>query len=312
MPKTTERRLRVGTRGSRLAIAQTAIVAEALEAAAPQAVEVETVAISTAGDRVADRPYEAIGPKGVFARDIQQALHDDRIDLAVHSLKDLPALEPLGLVIAAVPERGEPRDVLVAHSATSFDDLPDGATVGTSSSRRTAMLRIRRPALVAVPLRGNVDTRLAKVQRGEIDAAILAGAGLARLGRSDAVTEWLDPERFPPPPGQGALAIEARTDRIMGDLAWVRDVEHAPSRAAVDAERVFMRILEGGCEVPLGAWARWSEGTLLCTGFVAAPSGDVHVFGEASGTDPEEVGAALAHDMLSRGADELIEGVRGP
>lgn len=307
-------RLRIGTRGSRLALAQTDLALVALERAARDAgveVDVEVVTISTKGDRSRKLRYEAIGPKGVFAAELQAALLDGEVDLAVHSAKDLPATEPDGLTVAATPERSDARDVLVSRDAARLDDLPSGVRVGTSSARRRAQLRILRPDLEVVGFRGNVDTRLEKVASGEVDAAVLAGAGLERIGRTDAAAEWLDPSRFLPPPGQGAIAIEARMEEAFEGLAWARGAEHGPTRAAFDCERVFMQAMEGGCEVPLGAWARADGGALVCDGFVADEGGRRHFRATARGDDPRAVGEDLARDLLARGAAELLAEVRG-
>lgn len=303
--------LRVGTRGSALALNQTGIATAALVevgAAGGLDLQIDVVTIRTTGDAVTDKPFEAIGPKGVFAAELQRALLDDEIDVAVHSLKDLAASEPDGLVLAAVLERGDARDVLVSRDDRSLDELPAGAVVGTSSSRRRALLTINRPDLRAVPLRGNVDTRLRKVADGEVDAAVLAAAGVLRLERGDAITEWLDPRRFVPPPGQGAIVIEARADRVGGDLAWIGGSEHSPTRAATDAERAFMRSVEGGCEVPLGAWAYEDGGELVCIGFVS--DGHEQVRGEERGRDPEAVGVALARRLIDAGAADLVARAR--
>jgi hydroxymethylbilane synthase len=264
------------------------------------------VRITTTGDVITDRPYEAIGPKGVFAAELEHALLDDRIDVAVHSLKDLPATEPEGLELAAVCERGDARDVLVSRDGLCLQELPAGARVGTSSARRRALLAIHRPDVRAVSLRGNVDTRLKKV-RTDLDAAVLAGVGIQRLGREDAITEWLDPLVFVPPPGQGAIVIESRAERLSGDLAWVREAEHAPTRACVAAERVFMQEVEGGCEVPLGAWARIESDGVICEAFVAAADGSRHLRDSARGSDPRAVGSELARRMLEAGAGQLRE-----
>lgn len=303
--------LRVGTRASKLALAQTDIVIGTLvDAARRRGVDLraEVVEIRTKGDAVTDRPFEAIGPKGVFAVELQQALLDDRVDVAVHSLKDLPSREPEGLVLAAVCERGEPHDVLVSRDGATLDTLPPGAAVGTSSSRRRLLVAIHRSDLVAAPLRGNVDTRLRKVADGEVDAAILAAAGIVRLGRREEITEWLDPQRFVPPPGQGALAIECRADRAAADLSWLENAEHQPTRACVDTERTFMEIVEGGCEVPLGAWARFEGDELVCDAFIASAEtvGTPRFFRDSRhGTDPAQVGSELAKRMLAAGAAEL-------
>jgi hydroxymethylbilane synthase len=206
-----------------------------------------------------------------------------------------------------VCEREDARDVLVSRENKTIDQLPAGSVVGTSSARRRALLAIHRPELQDAPLRGNVDTRLRKVKDGEVDAAILAGAGIVRLGRSGEISEWLDPLRFVPPPGQGAIAIEARADRMDGDLWWTRAAEHPRSRAAVRAERAFMRLVEGGCEMPLGAWARFEGDEIVCDGFISALDGSRYMIDHVRGTDPRVVGTELAQRMLRAGAGELTK-----
>jgi hydroxymethylbilane synthase len=298
--------VRLGTRGSKLALAQTEIAASALREAAQEPIEIEVVRITTKGDTVTDRPFELIGPKGVFAAELQRALVDGEIDLAVHSLKDLPADEPDGLDILAVCKRSDPHDVLVSRDGHTLSLLPPGSIVGTSSSRRQALVAMIRPDLHTAPLRGNVDTRLEKVRRGDVDAALLAAAGLIRLGLADEITERLDPQRFVPPPGQGAIAIEGRLDR--DDLAWVARADHAATRVCVEAERMFMRIVEGGCEVPLGAWARLEEDdVIVCEGFLASADGSAFVRETARGDRPAEVGAELARRIMAAGGAELAQ-----
>ena len=300
--------LRVGTRGSVLALTQTDLAIAALRTAAAARdvdFEVDVVRITTKGDQMKDKPFEAIGPKGVFAKEIERALLDDEIDVAVHSLKDLPSDEPDGLVIAAVLEREDPRDVLVSRDGQLLSELPPDAVVGTSSSRRRALLGIARPDLRTIALRGNVDTRLEKIASGEMDAGILAGAGLVRLGRENEITEWLDPMQFVPAPGQGTLAIETRSDRYGSDLSWIADVDHPDTRACTEAERAFMRGVEGGCEVPLGAWARVEEGEIVCEGFLSSADGATSIRDVARGSEPKTVGHDLAQQFLAAGAGEL-------
>jgi hydroxymethylbilane synthase len=258
---------------------------------------VEIVEISTRGDRDKTTPLGELGTKAVFAGELQRALLDDEIDIAVHSLKDLTVPEPDGLVIAAVPTRGDARDVLVSRDGQTFSELESGRTVGTSSVRREALVRAVRPDLRTVALRGNVDTRLTKVADGEVDAAILAGAGIVRLQREGEITQWLDPFEFVPPPGQGALAIEARADRMQDDLAWIAGCEDEASRIAVDTERAFMRVVEGSCEVPLGAWARIERGRIVLDAFLVQPSGEV-IRAHAHGYDGPVLGALVARFML--------------
>jgi hydroxymethylbilane synthase len=215
-------------------------------------------------------------------------------------LKDLTGAEPEGLVIASVPERADPRDVLVSRDGQLLSELEPGRVIGTSSVRREALVRAARPDLRTAALRGNVDTRLRKVADGEVDAAILAGAGIVRLQREDEITEWLDASEFVPPPGQGAIAIEARADRVGGDLEWIVASEDGDARRCVDTERTFMRIVEGSCEVPLGAWARPSDdedGVIVFDAFLVRASGEF-ARAHAHGTDPALLGAEVAALLL--------------
>ncbi len=261
--------LRVGTRGSALALAQTDLTIRILiDAARSNGVEVEAevVTIKTSGDGSQASSFESIGPKGVFARELQRALETDRIDVAVHSLKDLESTEPDGLTIVAVPKREDPRDVLISRRGFTLAELEPGAVVGTSSSRRRALVTLSRPDLALAPLRGNVDTRLRKIADGEVDAGILAAAGLLRLQRSSEITEWLDPTSFVPAPGQGALAIETLSSR--DDLSWIAAADDAETRICIETERAFMQRVESGCDAPLGAWARVDGEGIVCTAFV--------------------------------------------
>jgi hydroxymethylbilane synthase len=261
---------------------------------------VDIVEISTKGDRDKTTPFAELGTKAIFAHELQRALMDGEIDVAVHSLKDLTGAEPDGLVIASVPERADPRDVLVSRNGQVLSELEPGSVIGTSSVRREALVRAARPDVRTAPLRGNVDTRLRKVADGEVDAAILAGAGIVRLQREDEITQWLDAVEFVPPPGQGAIAIEARADRIRGDLGWIAASEDVTARRCVDTERVFMQIVEGSCEVPLGAWARPHDDdpdVIVFDAFLVKPSGEL-VRAHAHGTDPGLVGAEVARLLL--------------
>ena len=261
---------------------------------------VDIARISTKGDRDKTTPFPELGTKAIFAHELQRALLDGEIDIAVHSLKDLTGAEPDGLVIASVPERADPRDVLVSRYGISLTELEPGRVVGTSSVRREALIRAARPDLRTAPLRGNVDTRLRKVAEGEVDAAILAAAGIVRLQREDEITQWLDPAEFVPPPGQGAIAIEARADRVADDLAWIAASEDAVARRCVDTERTFMQIVEGSCDVPLGAWARPGDDDpdlIVFDAFLVSPSGEI-VRAHAHGSDPALVGAEVARRLL--------------
>ena len=244
-------RLRIATRRSPLARAQAALVADLLTASTP-GLSVEFVLIDTTGDRDRFRAIEDLGERGVFTRGVQTALVDGRADVAVHSYKDLPTAPLAGLRIAAVPVRADPRDVLVSRSGLRLADLPAGGVVGTGSARRAAQVRAARPDLMVAPLRGNVGTRVARVEAGELDAAVLAKAGLERAGLAAAIAETLEPPAFLPAPAQGALAVEVRTDR--SDVQrWAERIDDAAARAAVTAERAFLRDLRGGCNAPAGA-----------------------------------------------------------
>jgi hydroxymethylbilane synthase len=248
--------LKLGTRASALALAQSGWVASKLQAAHPD-LSIELVHITTTGDRsqAANTPLSSSSEKGVFAKEIEQALLDRSIDLAVHSMKDLASTLPDGLIIAAVPAREDPRDALIG---AQLDKLPTGARVGTGSVRRRALLCERRPDLTLLEIRGNVDTRLRKLADGEYDAIVLACAGLKRLGRADAITERLDPFWFTPDPGQGALAIETREDDT--DLRHVVSaLNNRTTAICVAAERAYLQALGGGCSTPVGAWANFPD-----------------------------------------------------
>jgi hydroxymethylbilane synthase len=288
-------RLRAGTRGSALALAQTDIAIAALRRVRAD-VDVEVIPMSTRGDVDKTTPFEQLGGKGIFAHELQRALAEGEIDIAVHSLKDLTGAEPDELRLVAILEREDARDCLVSRDGAVLADLPPGAVVGTSSVRRAALLRAERPDLETAPLRGNVDTRLRKVRDGEVDAAILAAAGILRLGRGDEISEYLDPLVFVPPPGQGAIAIEARGDR--SDLDWLSGAEHAATRTCVDTERSFMRVVEGSCEVPLGAWARIEDGMVVCDAFLVRSGEMARATGR--GAEPEVLGRTLAQDLIAR------------
>jgi hydroxymethylbilane synthase len=263
--------LRLGTRGSALARAQTAIVAEALRVL-HAGLALEVVVITTSGDRLAGPiPVEAASPpdsvKGLFTKEIEEALLRGEIDLGVHSLKDLPSAETAGLRIAAVPSRGDPRDVAISRDGVPLGDLSAGSRVGTGSARREVLVREARPDLVVQPIRGNVDTRLRKLAAGEVDALVLAAAGLIRLGLEVEITEWLPPERFVPAPGQGALAVQIRADDdAVGRI--IARLDDASTRTAVETERLFADHVGGGCRLPVGAYAEQRDGRLTLTGMV--------------------------------------------
>jgi len=313
----------LGTRGSPLALGQSGWVRHRLIAAAPGLV-VEMKVIRTTGDAQQaappDAPSEgtgaAVSDKGIFVKEIEEALRDSRIDVAVHSLKDLPVDQPEGLVIASIPVREDPRDVLVTRAGLRFEDLPRGARLGTGSPRRAAQLLHARPDLIVLPVRGNVDTRVRKMKDGLFDAVILAAAGLSRLGLlRDGALEGAAAVAIPeeiclPAVGQGALALEARA----GDVATIGVAEaigDARSAAEVAAERAFLAGLGGGCRVPVAALARAEGGRLRLRGRVASPGGETFVDVEAQGPleEARELGARLAEEAMGRGADRLLAGL---
>jgi len=298
---------RLGTRRSALALAQSRQVADALAAATGAAVEL--VEISTYGDRSA-AAIDQLGGTGVFVSALRDALLAGEVDLAVHSLKDLPTAPAPGLLLAAVPTRADARDALVARDHLTLGELPPGSRVGTGSPRRAAQLRALGYGLEVVPLRGNVDTRLRRVAAGDLDAVVVARAGLARLGRLDAVTETLDPLLMLPAPGQGALAVECRAGDARTTQA-LRPLDDPWTRAAVAAERGLLAALEAGCTAPVGALAEVAEGDrgpeLYLRAVVASADGSVCVRLSATGPlgDGEDVGRRLAADLLAEGVADL-------
>ena len=303
------RRLTIATRESALAMWQAEHVHGRLSSRYP-GTTVDLLGITTQGDRVLDRPLATIGGKGLFIKELENALRDGRADVAVHSLKDVPMDLPDGFVLGAISAREDPRDAFVSTRYARLDALPDGATVGTSSLRREAQLRTRRPTLRIASLRGNVHTRLRKLDDGQFDAIILAAAGLKRLGLGTRIRALLDPDESLPAPGQGALAIECRADRL--DL--LHALEPLADRAttlATSAERAFSRALGGSCQTPLAAYAEWEEGRLWLRGLLASRDGGELLRGEME-RDVADVdaavalGAALADDFLARGAHRLV------
>jgi hydroxymethylbilane synthase len=300
--------LRLGTRRSRLALTQSQWVADAITAAT--GVPVELVHIITEGD-VSKAAIAQLGGTGVFVTAIRQALHDGQVDLAVHSYKDLPTAPEPGLVLAAVPVREDPRDALVARDGLTLGELPPGSTVGTGAPRRVAQIRALGLGLDVVPIRGNVDTRMARVGPGDLDAVVLARAGLARLGRLDAITETLDPLQVLPAPAQGALAVECREDDER-TRALLAPLEHAGTRACVVAERSTLAALEAGCSAPVAAYADVADGEdgpeLFLRASVTALDGSDAVRGSVTGPlgEAAALGRALAAELLDRGAAELM------
>ena len=296
--------LRAATRTSALARRQTSIVASLLAEAC--GVSTEPVAVSTTGDRRADTPIHEMGGKGVFVKEVQAAVLDGRADIAVHSAKDLPSSTPEGLVLAAVPERGDPRDALVG---CRLADLPSGATVATGSVRRRAQLAALRPDLVFAELRGNIATRLDKAR--QFDAVVMAAVALHRLGLEPEALDVLEPDLFVPQVGQGAIAVECRADdRAL--LEKLAAVEHEPSRRAVDAERAFLAELGGDCTLPAGAHATAGvAGGVELTGLLASLDGATLIRDTRRGDDPETLGRTVARHLLDdRGGRALLDGGR--
>ena len=288
----------IGSRGSKLALWQAHWVRGELERLGHEcAIEI----IQTSGDKIADKPLPEIGGKGLFTAEIEDALIEGSIHVAVHSLKDLPTAMPELLSIAAIPAREDVRDAVCGKPLA---DLAHGAKVGTSSLRRAAQLRAIRPDLDILPIRGNVDTRLRKLDEGQYDSIVLALAGLRRLGLESRAAELLDPGVMCPAAGQGALAIETRADRT----ELVSALDHETTRAAVTAERALLAALGGGCQVPIGAWARMHRGELLLSGVVCAPDGSRVIRADKPGTplSAKVLGAMLAQELLDLGARELL------
>lgn len=303
--------IRVATRGSLLALTQTGWVVNRLREANPD-LTFETQTFKTVGDTVLDRALSQIGDKGLFTKELEAALLDGRADLAVHSLKDLPSELPDGLVLGCVPEREDPRDVVITRDGTAFADLPPGAQVGTSSLRRVAQLRAQRPDLNFVPIRGNVDTRLRKLSEGQVDALVMAAAGLHRAGFADRITEYLDPEYCLPAPGQGALAIEIRAaDARIGQV--VSRIHHMPTALEVMAERAILGRLDGGCQVPIGAHAVFDGGLLHVEGLIAATDGSrvIRYAAEGDAGRARSLGVEVADWLLDHGGREILDAVRG-
>lgn len=288
---------------------QTRLAVAALEAACP-GLQFEITPISTAGDRDKSSPLAAVGVS-VFVKELEEALADGRVDMAVHSLKDMPSRLPDGYVLAGLLPRGDPRDVLVSRFRAPLEDIPAGARIGTGSPRRAALLRALRPDIETAPIRGNVDTRLRKALEGEgrYDGAILAASGLQRLDRMEDHFVYLDPESFTPASGQGTLVIETSEDnQEASDIAAA--IDDPPTRLASTAERAFLARLGAGCNAPASAYATLAGGEITVRGFVAATAGERNLFVRRTGPQEQaqEIATALAEEMLEQGAGEMING----
>jgi hydroxymethylbilane synthase len=298
--------LTIGSRGSQLALWQARWIKARLEELGESS---DIQIIKTTGDKIADVPLAKVGTKGLFTKEIEEALLAGAIDLAVHSMKDLPTLLPEGLTVAAVPAREDPRDALVG---CKLKDLPAGCKVGTSSLRRAAQLRALRSDLEVEPVRGNLDTRLRKLEEGRYTAILLACAGLKRMGWDDRIAEIISTDYMCPAVGQGALAVETRDDGGPA-MEICRKLDHPGTRTAVTAERAVLAALGGGCQVPIGAYATVDNGELRLTAVVCTPNGERLIRRNASGPagSAEELGGTLGQELLDAGADEILEAVYG-
>lgn len=300
-------RINIGTRGSKLALWQANWVKSAIEEQHPQ-VDVELVIIKTKGDKILDAPLAKVGGKGLFVKEIEEAILSGRVDLAVHSMKDMPAEIPDGLSIGAIPEREMPADVLISRSNRTLAALPQKAKVGTSSLRRGAQILHARPDIRIETLRGNVDTRLKKLDTQDLDAIVLAAAGVKRMALEDRITEYLDESVMLPAVGQGALCIEIRkNDPDIEPL--IAPMNHRESALAVKGERAFLHRLEGGCQVPIAAHGKMIGDRYVLTGLVASLDGAEVIRETISGelTDAEKIGVELGNRLLSKGADRILK-----
>lgn len=303
--------VRIATRKSALALWQAEYVKAALEQSHP-GLQVELVPMSTQGDKILDTPLAKIGGKGLFVKELETAMLEGRADIAVHSMKDVPVEFPEGLMLAVICEREDPRDAFVSNRFASFAELPQGAVVGTSSLRRQCQLKALRPDLVIRDLRGNVNTRLAKLDAGEYDAIILAAAGLIRLGFQSRIAGYIDVAHSLPANGQGAVGIECRTDDA-AIRALLAPLEHTATRQAVLAERAMNRQLQGGCQVPIGAFAVHEGDSLWLRGLVGQLDGSTILRAEVRGaaTAAEQLGEQLAQQLLDQGAAAILAAVYG-
>jgi len=303
--------LRIGTRGSSLALAQSNWVREKIEARYPD-IKVELDRIKTKGDKILDAPLSKIGGKGLFVKEIEDALLRQKVDIAVHSIKDVPAELPDGLQLSVFPAREDPRDAIVSIDDKTIEELPGGSSVGTSSLRRSAQLLYMRPDLNVVPLRGNVDTRLKRLESGDLHAIILATAGLMRLGLSHRISHILPCDEFLPAIGQGALGLELRRDDdTVKDL--LHFLNHKQTEIIVRAERALLKKLEGGCQVPIAGYGRLERDSLILRGMVAELDGSRIIREEVTGPKdiPEDIGNSLARRLLASGADKILAQIYG-
>ena len=304
-------RLVIASRESALAMWQAEHIRDRLSALYPQT-QVSILGMTTQGDQILNVSLSKIGGKGLFVKELETALEDGRADLAVHSLKDVPMVLPDGFALAAIGEREDPHDAFVSNLHENLDSLPAGSVVGTSSLRRESQLRARYPHLRIEPLRGNVQTRLRKLDEGQYAAIILAAAGLKRLGLESRIRAIISTEDSLPAVGQGALGIECRADRL-DVIGMLRPLHHADTAACVLAERAMSRALNGSCQVPLGGFAKVMEGRLFMRGFVASTDGMTMMRAEATGSmeDPEALGRRIAEELLAKGAGRILASLNG-
>jgi len=303
--------LKIGTRGSQLALTQSQWVKERIEAGRPGVI-VELVRITTTGDKIQRPPLSEVGGKGLFIKEIEEALLRKEVDLGVHSMKDVPGELPEALEISVFPQREDPRDAFVSEKYGSIDQLPKGASVGTSSLRRASQLLHHRPDLRIVPIRGNVDTRLRKMESGRFEAIILASAGLRRLGLSHRITQMLPTDLSMPAIGQGVLGLEVRKkDHVVRDL--IGFLNHGETELTARAERAFLKELEGGCQVPLAGLGKLEGDRLVLEGMVAELDGSLLIRDKLFGPKekPEELGVRLAKKILASGGDKILRGIYG-
>ncbi len=297
----------IGTRGSQLALWQANWVRDALMAK-HQGLNIDLLIIKTKGDKILDVPLAKVGGKGLFVKEIEDAISDGRVDLAVHSMKDMPAEIPQGLCISAIPKRESPEDVLISKTGLSLSQLPHGAIIGTSSLRRAAQLKHIRPDVEIIALRGNLDTRLKKLESEKMDAVILAAAGIKRLGLEHRITQYLDHSMMLPAVGQGALCIESRKDDPVV-MPLVSALDDLPTRTVVIGERAFLNRLEGGCQVPVAAHGKIEQNKFVISGLVADLDGKKIIKETMSGSlsESEAIGIQLAEKLLSLGAKQILD-----
>ena len=299
--------VKIGTRGSKLALWQANWVKSSLESFFPS-LSIKIVIIKTKGDKILDIPLAKVGGKGLFVKEIEEALLDGRIDIAVHSMKDMPSIIPKGLCIGSVPERETPRDVMISRNGHRFLELKSGARIGTGSLRRAAQLRYKRPDIEIVPLRGNVDTRLRKLDTENIDAIVLAGAGVKRLDLAHRITEYLEEDIMLPAVGQGALCLEIR-ENDTGTREIINTLDHPETHAVVIGERAYLGRLEGSCQVPIAGYGKQVDKRFSIRGRVADLEGQTLIEDTLYGdmADSKSIGTALAEKLLAMGAKDILE-----